>query len=190
MVSFKPHMPNIAIHKPHFANPMNVLAGEEVISDEDAIANKSKIMKTLRWSSGLSSISTVAALVGGPLVAAGVMSVANAVLGTAEVATAGALAGIGGVPAVAMLGVGALFVGASVASHYMASRIYQSKNFDNLEVTAKSTAKHIAEEMQKVQQPLAVNVEVGHDNQRADGKKWTQVIDEQRGIQRQQEAQV
>ncbi len=188
MVSFKPHMPNIAIHKPHFANPMNVLAGESVVSDEDALANKSKIMKTLRWSSALSSISTVLTIVGGPLVAAGAVGAANAYFTGASVA--GFAGAIGGLPVLALLGVGAAFVGAAAISTYMASRIYQSKNFDNLEVTAKSTAKHIAEEMQKVQQPLAVNVEVGHDNQRADGKKWTQVIDEQRGIQRQQEAQV
>ena len=169
MVKLLPHIDNL------FAPQ------EEILDDKAALAAKSKVMRTLRWNSILNSVSTIGALIGGPLLAAGVMGMAQALFGaagaTGAAATAvGTFAAIGGFPVVALLGVGALFVGVSVASSFVASRIWQSKNFDTYEVTAKSTAKHMVEELKG--NHLCVAVNEAELPKRADGKTWRQYAQE------------
>lgn len=157
---------------PHIANP---LANEDIIKDKSMLATKGKLMNSLKWNSILNSISAIGALIGGPLFAGGIIGLANALFSNtaATAATTGMLASIGGLPVVAMLGVGALFVGISVTTTYVSSRIWQSKQFDNFEVNAQSTAQHLVKELK------ANDMCIEHEKPaRADGKSWTQAMQE------------
>ena len=174
---------------------------DHIVTDPEVRAVKTKMMNRLRQNSLLNSVSTIGALIGGPLFAAGIMGVASALFGkvavtaaattaatttaTTAAASAGMFAAIGGLPVVAMLVVGALFVGISVASAYKASRIWQSKQFDNFEVGAKSTAHHLVQEL-KANNMCLVNEHEHEANRRADGKSWVVVMRE-RGEQAMQQ---
>jgi membrane protein implicated in regulation of membrane protease activity len=144
----------------------------EMIRDARVLAAKKENMGKLRWSSILSSISTVGAVVGGPLMAAGVIGLASYFFGGATAAATG-IASMGMFPIVATLVVGALFVGMSVASAYAASRIWQSKQFDNFEINAQSTAHHLVQELKA--NDMCIEQE---KSTRADGKSWSQYAKE------------
>ena len=116
----------------------------------------------------LTSISDSCKFVAGPL-----FSIGAGVLITALSATAGTAAA-----ALMPLGVG-LMAGAlgvlavAVSTGYYASRIWQSGQFDNFELNAQSTARHLVQEL-KTSRTTMVN-EHGQ-NARSDGKKWVQVV--------------
>lgn len=151
---------------------------EQIVKDPEILAVKDKMMRKLRKNSLLTSVSTIGALIGGPLFAAGIMGVATALF-SAGAATATGLAVIGGLPVLAMLGVGALFVGISVGAAYKASRIWQSKQFDNFEVGAQSTAHHLVQELKANNMCLVEE----HKTARADGKSWEQYMKERSAAQ-------
>jgi hypothetical protein len=165
---------------------------EHIVNDPQMRAVKDKMMARLRKNSMLNSVSTIGALIGGPLFAAGIMGVASTLFGKAVVATAGTgavavaegaaatggaavatgIAAIGGWPVIAMLAVGALFVGISVMATYKASRIWQSKQFDAYEVSAQSTAHHLVQELK------GNNMCLVEEHKRADGKSWGDYLKE------------
>ena len=165
---------------PHIHNP---LADEDIVKDTAVLTSKKKVMGSLRWNSLLNGISTIGALIGGPLFAAGIMGAANALFVEGAAVGTGFAAAIGGMPVVAMLGVGALFVGVAVASTYAASRIWQSKQFDNFEINAESTAHHLVKELKANDMCLT---DEHATPARADGKTWQQTVIERRAAQQQQ----
>lgn len=151
---------------------------QEIITDGRALSIKKKMMKSLRWNSILGSVSQVATFIGGPLMAAGLTAAAMAFMGT--VAQTGSLAAaisgitlasIGGLTTVGILATGALFVTAAVGSNYLASRIWQSRMFDNYEISAVSTAKHMVEEIKSNNMCF-----VKEEPARTDGKSWAQFV--------------
>ncbi len=86
-------------------------------------------------------------------------------------AIAGLTASTAGVAGLILLAAAAVATGVAVASHYIASRSFQSANFGALEINAKHTAQYLANEIKQSSQCLANE----HDQaKRADGKSWQQ----------------
>ena len=155
---------------------------EEVISDPIALSTKKKVMRSLRVNSVLNSVSKVAAFVGGPLLAGSlpfaiksifeIMAGASAITASAPgfLSAVGAFFGASAsLPIIGTMAIAALAIGIAVATDYAASRIWQSKQFDNYEFSAESTAHHLVREIQ------ANNMCITTENKgRADGKTWVQ----------------
>lgn len=140
----------------------------EIITDKHALNLKHQMMDKLKWNALLTSVSDSCKFVAGPL-----FSIGAGVLITALTATAGTAAA-----ALMPLGVG-LMAGAvsilavAVGTGYAASRIWQSGQFDNFELNAESTARHLVQELKSSRTTLVSEHAM---NQRADGKKWVQVV--------------
>lgn len=81
-------------------------------------------------------------------------------------------------PAV-LLGVAALCTAVAIGSRYMASKHYHNANLNTSEMNAQHSAKYIAKELKA--QAACVQSECP-ENVRADGKKWTQVVQEQNRV--------
>lgn len=148
---------------------MNMLPdNSEMLEDKEMLATKSKLMERMRWNSLFASIGDTCKFVAGPLfgVAIGTMAAS----GFAITAAAGAMM----VAAAALLVVG-------VASSYLSSRIWQSSQFDNFEINAKSTADHLVEKIKENNLCLVEHEE----NKRKDGKSWVQAVHkpEQGGVE-------
>jgi hypothetical protein len=71
---------------------------------------------------------------------------------------------------IALLGVAAVTTAIAIGSQYIASRNYQSANFDALEVNAKHTAKYLVNEIKKENACIAEQ----EPKRRADGKSWVE----------------
>ena len=156
---------------------------EDIIKDAKMLSTKKKVMGSLRWNSVLNSVSKAAALIAGPLIASALVAGLPATLGAM---TNFSLAGIGSalaagfsMPIAMTLAVGAVFAVAAIGADYAASRIWQSKQFDNYEITAQSTAKHLVEEI-KSHNMCMTEHEV---TSRADGKSWSQYVDDRKSTQ-------
>jgi len=81
-----------------------------------------------------------------------------------------------------LLGVATAVLGVAVGTGYAASRLLQSNQFDNFEINAESTARHLVKEMKSSK---TVVTEEHNQNVRADGKRWVQVVSrepEQQGV--------
>lgn len=106
---------------------------------------------------------------------------------TAAVNTAGLVGAISGLTAsapvgLALLAAAVVTTGIAVGAQYMASRNYQSANFDALEVNAKHTAKYLVNEIKDH------NMCLTEEPKRIDGKSWleyaqTRTDDKQQGMQ-------
>lgn len=141
------------------------LDGEEIFKDKQVLEVKKKMMNKLKWNSMLLSISDTCKFVAGPMFSIGAGSLITAL----TVASASAVAlplGIG------LMAVAGAMLATAVACGYASSRIWHSGQFDNLEENARSTARHLVEELR--QNNMCV---IEHEqNKRADGKTWVQAV--------------
>ncbi len=149
---------------------------DDVVQDRQVLSMKNKMMKHLRWSSMLSSLSKMATFVAGVMIPVALTLIVPLIKDVTTLS--GALAAISG----SGLGVG--FLGMAVAAtvlaigtDYVASRIWQAGNFDGLEVNAQSTAHHLVNEI--MDNNLCLTEQKAAPC-RADGKSWTQFVDAQR----------
>jgi hypothetical protein len=132
--------------------PQNV----ELFEEERIQSTKRKLMDKMRWNSLFQSVGDTCKFVAGPLMGVGI--------GVLALGTAPAAVGLSVIAA----GVALLTVG--IASSYASSRIWQSAQFDNLEVNAKSTAEHLVEKIKENNLCLTEHPQ----NQRKDGKSWVE----------------
>lgn len=128
----------------------------EMFEDERTQTTKRKLMDKMRMNSLFQSVGDTCKFVAGPLMGIGIGVLA---LGTAPLAVGAAVVTAG----VALLAVG-------IASSYASSRIWQSAQFDNFEVNAKSTAEHLVEKIKENNLCLTEHPQ----NQRKDGKSWVE----------------
>jgi hypothetical protein len=133
----------------------------EIIHDKVALENKHEIMEKLKWNALLGSISETCKFAAGPVFG----------LGLAFAVGANPAAGMA-VAVPLLLGAAALLTIAVVAG-YASTRIWQSGQFDNFELNAESTARHLVQELKTSH--VSVTQEHGQ-NTRADGRKWVQVV--------------
>ena len=133
---------------------------EELIKDRETLAVKDNLMAKMKQGTLYSSISTVAMFVAGPLMAIGA-SLALATGGTSMMA------------GLALLGFAATALAVGVTTSYLSSRVWQGSNFDTFEMNARSTAKHLVEQLKENNLCLTSEHE---QNCRADGKQWAQVV--------------
>jgi hypothetical protein len=114
---------------------------DNIIEDEKSLAIKDKVMARLKANTWLNSISKMAMYVGTLLTTA----TTGVVLGS--LLHGGALAAALTAPVIGALAIGAAVIGVAVVTDFMASRIWQGANFDNLEANADSTARHLVKEL-------------------------------------------
>ena len=145
---------------------------EELITDPRALAIKQQMMARLKRNALLNSVAESCKFIAGPLFAMGatfaIMAWSKIAIGAA--ATTGAAVAAAPVATVAtvLLGAAAVMLLTGVTCGYMASRIWQGNAIDTAEMNAKSTARHLAKELQ-------TNVNMAQDPdapRRADGKSW------------------
>ena len=117
-------------------------------------------MEKLKWNALLGSIAETSKFVAGPLFGVGI--------GAAMAATT-----LGWTLPLTLLTVAATFLVVGVAAGYASTRIWQSGQFDNFEINAESTARHLIKELKSSH--IMTHEEHGQ-NARADGKKWVQVV--------------
>jgi|GEM_PF-3760064 len=146
---------------------------EEIFKDQKVLDVKQKMMGKLKWSAMLGSVSRVATFIGGPLLAGGLgIGLGSVLTAISAGATLGAAITGLALPVLGTLVAGAFFVGVAVAADFAATRIWQSSQFDNFEMNAESTARHMVQEMKTSHITM-----VEHEqNQRADGKTWVQAV--------------
>lgn len=137
-------------------NASSAEVSDEIIHDKSAIQMKHKVMEKMKWNALLTSVAETCKFVAGPL--AGI--------------------GIGGLMASSAFAIPVLLVAATlltvgVASGYASARIWQSGQFDNFELNAESTARHLVQELKTSRMVIS---EEHAQNTRADGKKWVQVV--------------
>jgi hypothetical protein len=128
----------------------------EIITDKHALNLKHQMMDKLKWNALLGSVAETCKFMAGPLTGFG-------------------LAGLMAVQpfAIPVLIAAAVSLAVGVAAGYASTRIWQSGQFDNFELNAESTARHLVQELKTSRTTL---VEEHGMNQRADGKKWVQVV--------------
>jgi hypothetical protein len=132
-------------------------SADEICTDPEIAHLKQTMLKRLRRNSLLSSIGDTCKFIAGPMFGIGI----------------GAAISIGTVAAtlpLALLGAAMAFLVIGVTSSYSASRIWQAGQFDNYEITAQSTARHIVQEIKKENSCIA------EQPARTDGKSWTEVV--------------
>ncbi len=137
----------------------------EIIHDKQALQIKHQVMDKMRKYSMLTSISDSCKFVAGPLFGIGTTLMISAL----TLAASAALMPI----AIGMLVGAAAMLAGGVTTGYFASRMWQSGQFDNLEINAESTARHLVQELKTSR---STTVEEHTQNVRADGKKWAQVV--------------
>lgn len=144
---------------PQIPNPA---ADPELFADKKILDDKRRVMNHMKWSALLGSIADSCKYVAGPLFGVGI--------GAALAASAITPLAIG----LLVAAMGFLTVG--VTSGFAATRIGQSGQFDNLELNAQSTARHLVQELKA--EKMCMTYE---QNCRADGKKWVQVTSRDQG---------
>lgn len=159
----------------------SVQTTDEIFKDKNVLEVKNKMMGKLKLNAMLGSVSRVATFIGGPLLAGGLgVGLGSVLSAMANGATLlGAITGLA-LPVVGTLVAGAVFVGVAVAADYAATRIWQSSQFDNFEMNAESTARHLVKELKVNSMCLTQEHE---QNQRADGKSWVQAVRPQQALQ-------
>jgi hypothetical protein len=169
-------------------------ATNDQIRDAQVLAAKKENMAKLKWNSILGSASRALGFIAGPLLAAGVVAglgktlaalsgeavvkggasaLTEATTATAAVAPmelGAAIAAGFTVPVIGTLIVGAALAAVSIGADYLASRIWQSKTFDNFELNAQSTAHHMVQELKA----NGVVIEQPQAPARQEGKSWVQ----------------
>lgn len=154
---------------------------EEICTDPYAAEAKKGMLQRMRWSSVLGSIGTVCTFIGGPLVAAGMVGLFKSIGSTAAAEGGSVLfsvAGLGiGAVTAGMLSAGALFASIAVVANYASTRIAQGHYIDQFEMNAKSTAKHLVEEIKKESMCLTTTPE---SPARTDNRNWVERIESSR----------
>ncbi len=145
--------------------PKNIagVTTDEICDDPQIAHFKEMQQEKFKKHAQLESISESAKAVTGPLFAIGI-STLIAVLGTATIIPIA-------VP-IAMLAAGAASLTTAVITNYKAREIWADGQFNNYEISAKSTAHHMVQEMK------ASGLEVVHheESRRSDGKNWQEYI--------------
>lgn len=144
---------------------------DEICDDPQIAYFKQKQLNKLKGNSLLNSIADTFKFMAGVLT-----TVAMAVIIPEFAKAAGASGFMAGVATVSSMGAALLIAAAAttliaVASSYKASRIWHDGQFNNYEISAKSTAHHIVQELK------ANNTCLTEGQSRADGKSWTQYND-------------
>jgi hypothetical protein len=134
----------------------------EMFHDKRVLADKHKVMDHMKWNALLGSIAESCKFVAGPLFGVGI--------------GAAMAAGVITPLAIGLLGAAVAFLVVGVASGFTATRIWQSGQFDNFELNAQSTARHLVQELKS--EKMCMTYE---QNCRADGKKWVQVTSRDQG---------
>ncbi len=129
---------------------------DEIIHDKFALETKHKVMDKMKLNALLGSIAESSKFMAGPLVGIGL----GGVMASAAFA-------------VPVLIAAAVFLTVGVVAGYASARIWQSGQFDNFELNAQSTARHLVQELKTSR--MMISNEHGQ-NARSDGKKWVQVV--------------
>jgi len=153
---------------------------DNIIEDRKSLAIKDKVMARLKPNTWLNSVSKVATFIGGPLMAAGLTAAAagifhGGIAGLTWGSVGTALTSAALAPALGMIAAGAIFVALAVGTDYIASRIWQGCNFDNLEANADSTARHLVKELKTHNMCM-----VEHNAPGIQKKDWAQYVEAQR----------
>lgn len=150
----------------------DLTATNESIRDRQVLAAKKENMGKLKWNSVLNSVSQVSTFIGGPLLAGSLPFAIKSIFesmsaGSTFLTAVAGLAAPATLPILGTMAVAAAFIAVAVGTNYVASRIWQSKTFDNFEINAQSTANHLIKELK------ANNMCLEHEKP-ADGKNWVQ----------------
>lgn len=134
------------------------------ICDDPKIAHlKKKQMGKFKSHALLGSIADSCKFIAGPMFAIGISTL---IVGTVATSVS-----------VALLAVAALSLAIGVGSSYAASNIWVDGQFDNYEITAKSTAHHLVQEIK------SNNLCLTENKSRTDGKSWCQATAESKAAQ-------
>ncbi len=147
-------------------NNTPALKTDEICDDPKIAHFKEMQQEKFARHARLSSIAEASRFIAGPMLAIGISTLITAIAGTGT-----ALVIPMAVP-IALLAVGATALATSVASSYKASRIWTDGQFNNYEISAKSTAHHMVQEMK------ASGLEVVHheESRSGDGKNWQEYV--------------
>lgn len=160
----------MAAQKPTSTLPV---VSDEIIKDAKALAVKSKMMGRLRWNSMLNSVGRMATFFAGILLTTGTALMGIALKGASDAGNMSfgkALATMGGDSVgLAFMGLAAVATVVAVSTDYVASRIWQGNNVDNLEFNAKRTADHLVKKLKE--NNLCLTNEYPQ-NCRNDGQTW------------------
>ena len=132
---------------------------DDLYTDKELKSSRDRAMEHMRHGPRLQAISRFILMIGGPILTAGVIGL---------IGIGGAAAAGGGI-AIAATIIGAALTAIGMYTDYNSSRHYQSGYLDQVEVGAKSTARHLVQELKA--QNISMNFE---QNQRQDGMSWVQ----------------
>ena len=136
------------------------------ICDDPKIAHFKEMQQAkFKQHARLNSIAETSRFIAGPMFAIGASTLIAALVGTTAMAAAMPVA-------ITLLSVAGAALATAVVSSYKASRIWTDGQFNNYEISAKSTAHHMVQEMK------ASGLEVVHheESRRGDGKSWQEYI--------------
>lgn len=129
---------------------------DDICTDPQIAYLKQKQMQKFRRHSFLSSIADSCKFVVGPLIAVGMSTL---IIGSVAPAVS-----------ISLLAAAATFLITGVATSYAAARIWHDGQFNNYEISAKSTAHHMVQEIK------ANNMCFVKEAGRADGKSWCETV--------------
>jgi hypothetical protein len=142
---------------------------DEICDDPHIAELKAKQMKKFRWHSMLGSIAETFKFLAVIFTAVGTSA---AIRPFAEMlGSSGLIAAFGAIPVsgVLFLGMAAVATAVAIAATYKATNIWTDGQFNNYEISAKSTAHHMVQEIE------AHNLCLTENKGRADGKSWCDV---------------
>lgn len=152
---------------------------DDIVMDADGHADKQKVMRDQRTNAKLYSVAETFQFLAATLLPVGlgvVIATAKLAAGSTAGITLGSVATAFTAPtAMVILGAAAVCTAVAIGSRFMASKHFHNANFNSTEINAQHTAKYIAKELKA--QAACVQPEAPQ-NQRADGKQWTQVVTE------------
>src|SRR5579884_2715520 len=130
----------MALTTSQIPSPSQLLNGmpqshDDICRDEKILQMKQKVLGRLKWSALLSNISDATKLIGGMLLT----------IGTTLAIPAISSAGFAAIPiaATGLLIAGGVALVTAIATGFAATRIVQGGQFDNFEINAQSTARHL-----------------------------------------------
>lgn len=133
----------------------------DICDDEQVKAARAQTMEKMKWGPMIGSVSRAAAMIGGPLFGTGLMGIL--VLSKADPTLFMPLAIAATIGAALSLG--------AIALDYVGTRWSQSAGLDQTEVGAKSTARHLVQEL-KSNNMCFLKTQECEAPARADGKSW------------------
>jgi hypothetical protein len=147
--------------------------------DSESLADRKKVLSEQRTNSKFYSVAETFQFMAAALLPIGIATLITTAGGAANVTMATIGAALTATAPALFLGAAAVCTAIAIGSRYMAAKHFHNANFNSVEMNAQHTAKYLASELKG--QPLDVEYP---QNSRADGKKWSQVVEQHTGISR------